>query len=349
MPFVRFSRDKRGYEHTYLIHAPKKGGPARVLYWYRTPPGVKVGRPAFDDAVRKSLEAQYPQVEFDWTDILSATMPPVEVEHWRERRRAEKAAKQARQAALRDDQSTRPSRSSDRRGDVEGALVDVDVDVNGDVDGDGAGGLDEGTGLDELDALQAASVALAGDASPRPPAEHEVDAFDDAVPQVVFPSAPGALNAPGAGGQGYGPATGASVLEPLGALAGDPSVSEAGGPGALGEPGKLGEPREPGELGEPAGSGCGDTAEGAEGAEGDEGADDEDGEPAPSTGVSGAGTPADAKAGSARRRRRRGGRRRRRGGRPADPAAASGEAVRPSPAAPPAEAPREPSGSDGSD
>lgn len=104
MPFVRFSRDKRGYEHTYLIHAAqKKGAPARVLYWYRTPPGVKVGRPAFDDDVKRALEAQYPHIAFDWSSLLSITIPPVEVEHWRERRRAEKAAKQARQAAVRDD------------------------------------------------------------------------------------------------------------------------------------------------------------------------------------------------------------------------------------------------------
>lgn len=104
MPFVRFSRDKRGYEHTYLIHAAqKKGAPARVLYWYRTPPGVKVGRPAFDDDVKRALEAQYPLIAFDWSTLLSVTIPPVEVEHWRERRRAEKAAKQARQAAVRDD------------------------------------------------------------------------------------------------------------------------------------------------------------------------------------------------------------------------------------------------------
>lgn len=104
MPFVRFSRDKRGYEHTYLIQAAqRKGAPARVLYWYRTPPGVKVGRPAFDDDVRRALEAQYPHIAFDWPSLLSSTIPPVEVEHWRERRLAEKAAKQARQAAVRDD------------------------------------------------------------------------------------------------------------------------------------------------------------------------------------------------------------------------------------------------------
>ena len=46
MAFVRVSRDKRGYEHIYLIDATARRGKAsrpRVLYWFRTPPGVMVG------------------------------------------------------------------------------------------------------------------------------------------------------------------------------------------------------------------------------------------------------------------------------------------------------------------
>lgn len=103
MPFLRFARDKRGYEHTYLIHASsKKGAPARILYWYRTPPGVKVGRVAFDDEVRRSLEAQHPSISFDWARLMETPVPAPDVEHWRERRRAEKAARQARQTAERE-------------------------------------------------------------------------------------------------------------------------------------------------------------------------------------------------------------------------------------------------------
>lgn len=101
MPFVRFSRDKRGYEYVYLIDAPvgRSGSRSRVLYWYRTPPGVKVGREPFDAPVRAALEAQNPDVAFDWKKILEAQAPaPPEVEHWRERRRAERSAKMARAA-----------------------------------------------------------------------------------------------------------------------------------------------------------------------------------------------------------------------------------------------------------
>jgi hypothetical protein len=100
VPFVRFARDKRGYEYVYLVHDSTRGGGRAsrpvVLYWYRTPPGVKVGRPPFDEEVRQRLEAQNPEIRFDWRAITTAQPPPPDAEHWRERRRAEKAAKMAR-------------------------------------------------------------------------------------------------------------------------------------------------------------------------------------------------------------------------------------------------------------
>lgn len=99
MPFVRFSRDKRGYEHLYLVEPIARRGKSRnwILYWYRTPPGVKIGRPPFDDLVRRTLEARHPDVSFDWQKLVDTPIPPPtpDVERWRERRRAEKAAKQA--------------------------------------------------------------------------------------------------------------------------------------------------------------------------------------------------------------------------------------------------------------
>jgi hypothetical protein len=97
VPFVRFSRDKRGYEHFYLVHASsRRGRPSRsrVLYWYRTPPGVRVGREPFDEGARRLLEAQYPDLTFDWEALANTPIPPPpEVEPWRERRRAERAAR----------------------------------------------------------------------------------------------------------------------------------------------------------------------------------------------------------------------------------------------------------------
>jgi len=99
VPFVRCTRDKRGYEHIYLMHASgRRGKPSkpRLLYWFRTPPGVKVGREPFDESVRRSIEAQNPGVVFDWKKLSVIPQAPPDVEYWRERRRSERAAKQAR-------------------------------------------------------------------------------------------------------------------------------------------------------------------------------------------------------------------------------------------------------------
>jgi hypothetical protein len=100
--FLRFSRDKRGYENIYLVEAQnRRGKPSRqrILYWYRTPPGIRVGRPPFDEEARRRIEAHNPSVIFDWPTIVATPIPPVtENEQWRERRRAERAAKQAQRA-----------------------------------------------------------------------------------------------------------------------------------------------------------------------------------------------------------------------------------------------------------
>jgi hypothetical protein len=102
MPFLRFSRDKRGYENFYLVQPTtnRRGKVrSRILYFYRTPPDVKVGREPFDPAVRRALEAQNPDVSFDWRQILETPIPSAETERWRERRRQERAERTARQSA----------------------------------------------------------------------------------------------------------------------------------------------------------------------------------------------------------------------------------------------------------
>jgi hypothetical protein len=74
---LRFTRDKRGYETTSLVHTGRRGGRSRprILYWFRTPPGVKVGRPALDEAAIRWIEEHNPDIEFDWPKILE-TQPP---------------------------------------------------------------------------------------------------------------------------------------------------------------------------------------------------------------------------------------------------------------------------------
>lgn len=78
MPFLRFTRDKRGYETTSLVYASRQRGRARqrILYWFRTPPGVKVGRPALDEEAIRWIEEHNPDIEFDWQKILEAQPPP---------------------------------------------------------------------------------------------------------------------------------------------------------------------------------------------------------------------------------------------------------------------------------
>ncbi len=77
MPFLRFSRDKRGYANTYLCHTFREEGVLRmrVLYWFRTPPDVEVGRPALDAEAIRDIEASNPGLTFDWDEILKAKPP----------------------------------------------------------------------------------------------------------------------------------------------------------------------------------------------------------------------------------------------------------------------------------
>jgi len=80
VPFLRLTRDRRGFEHTFLMHADAPGEAPRVLYWYRTAPGVLIGRPALDEEAIRSIEEQHPHIDFDWPAILALreAMPPEE-------------------------------------------------------------------------------------------------------------------------------------------------------------------------------------------------------------------------------------------------------------------------------
>ena len=153
MPFVRFARDRRGYEHVYLVDVSKDRGRSRVLYWFRTPPGVKVGRNPFDPDTQRSLERQNPGVAFDWPQIVAARMPPpAPVENWREKRRVERAIKRARAAdavevevAIDVAEQTSPSDEpalEPASGELVPDELDIDVEPGEEVDAQPAG---EGT------------------------------------------------------------------------------------------------------------------------------------------------------------------------------------------------------------
>jgi hypothetical protein len=87
---MRFSRDQRGYEHTYVLHTSRGQGrqEPRILYWFRTPPHVRVGRAAIDEEAIRLLEDAHPDVQFEWSRMLKAQPPPPPPpeEHGRRRR-----------------------------------------------------------------------------------------------------------------------------------------------------------------------------------------------------------------------------------------------------------------------
>jgi hypothetical protein len=52
------------------VGGKRRGKGQRLLYWFRTPPGVRVGRAPIDEAAIRLLEQHNPDVQFDWTRIL---------------------------------------------------------------------------------------------------------------------------------------------------------------------------------------------------------------------------------------------------------------------------------------
>jgi hypothetical protein len=75
------------------------------LYWYRSAPGVRVGRPALDEDAIRTIEEQHPEIEFDWPHILEVSAAAgVEVE-----RRPERGPLRGR-AAEADRQRRKPTR-----------------------------------------------------------------------------------------------------------------------------------------------------------------------------------------------------------------------------------------------
>ena len=97
MPFLRVVRDKRGYETTYLMHWFREGNRqhSRILYVFRSPGGVRVGRPPLEPEVQRQLEARHPEIEFDWPAVLDNRQiiePAAEQRRPRKRRRDEEGA-----------------------------------------------------------------------------------------------------------------------------------------------------------------------------------------------------------------------------------------------------------------
>src|SRR5258706_7389593 len=96
---------------------------SRILYVFRTPGGVRVGREALDSEVLKQIEAQHPEIEFDWSAVFhNKQVVETSTEPHRPRKRAmAEAPAEAPQAQPQ--QQPRPSVPST----IEGATPDEQI------------------------------------------------------------------------------------------------------------------------------------------------------------------------------------------------------------------------------
>ena len=98
------------------MHADRPGDRPRILYWYRTAPGIVLGRAPLDEDAIRAIEDQHPDIEFDWPAILalSEVMTP-----------EEEAAAPRPSASARKNKKDRGLRREDRADTSRGAVVEV--------------------------------------------------------------------------------------------------------------------------------------------------------------------------------------------------------------------------------
>ena len=72
MPFLRFTRDTRGYETTFVVHTFRRRGTSqsRILYLFHTPANINLGRGALDEEAIRTIEESNPDLSFDWAKML---------------------------------------------------------------------------------------------------------------------------------------------------------------------------------------------------------------------------------------------------------------------------------------
>jgi hypothetical protein len=86
------------------MHADRPGERPRLLYWYRTAPGITLGRSPLDEDAIRAIEEQHPDIEFDWPAILalSEVMTPEDEAPQRPQQREQREARKERQRPGRD-------------------------------------------------------------------------------------------------------------------------------------------------------------------------------------------------------------------------------------------------------
>jgi len=114
LPFLRLTRDRRGFENTFLLHADRPGDRPRLLYWYRTAPGIMLGRSPLDEDAIRTIEDSHPDVEFDWPAILalSEVMTPEDEAPVRREKKVRRQEPPQRDRQARDHRPREPRRDS---------------------------------------------------------------------------------------------------------------------------------------------------------------------------------------------------------------------------------------------
>jgi hypothetical protein len=114
---LRVTRDKRGYEHIYLIADGRRRGRAesRLVYWCRMPGGLRVGREPFDADTRETLERGNPDLVFDWPSLTKSLSQSLAAARWAARQDRPGAGAPAAKGVRRG-----PGRSDGRPGDGRG-------------------------------------------------------------------------------------------------------------------------------------------------------------------------------------------------------------------------------------
>jgi len=79
MPHLRTQRDKRNVDTVALFQSEGRDdghGRARLVYFFKSPAWVRIGRTALDAEARQTLAAQYPDVRFEWDRLKVPSLRP---------------------------------------------------------------------------------------------------------------------------------------------------------------------------------------------------------------------------------------------------------------------------------
>lgn len=108
------------------MHADRPGDRPRLLYWYRTAPGIALGRPPLDEDAIRTIEEQHPDIEFDWPAILALSEVMMPEEEEAPRQKAPQGRKPGREYAREKREPRRDDRASEPTGPVEAEAPEPD-------------------------------------------------------------------------------------------------------------------------------------------------------------------------------------------------------------------------------